>query len=282
VDVTALDLRSPEAGLDGALVVDLREPGALEPFLTARTTVFHMAASADVARSVADPRQDFQTTLECTFETLEAARKAGARVVFPSTASIFDGRDELPLDERAFVRPASPYAAAKVAAEAYCFAYHRCYGLDVRIARMFSVYGIGMTRFAIYDIVSRVMADPPRLLILGDGNQVRDYLYIDDAVRGLALIGEVGSAGEDYNLGSGEPVRIADLARKILRLMGREDLQVAPSGTSFPGDVNRFYADTTKVRRLGFSPRVGLDEGLSRTIEWIKQNAKEVRGLSDV
>ncbi len=154
--VVAVDRKPfPDTG-QAARLVDVAQEGALDGLLDEGTTVFHMAASADVAASVRNPRHDFDNTFRGVFEVLEAARQAGSRVVFPSTASIFDPSNALPLPERAFPRPTSPYAAGKLGGKAYCHAYHRSYGLDVRIARLFSVYGVGMFRFAIHDIVRKI------------------------------------------------------------------------------------------------------------------------------
>jgi UDP-glucose 4-epimerase len=239
-----------------------------------------MAASADVAASVANPRHDFDNTFRGVFEVLEAARQAGSRVVFPSTASIFDSSNQLPLPERAFPRPSSPYAAGKLGGEAYCHAYHRCYGLDIRIARLFSVYGSGMRRFAIHDIIRKIQQNGDELTILGDGTQVRDYLFIDDAVRGLTMLATEGAAGEEYNLASGEPVRLLDLAKTIAELMGHPDIHILTSGRSFPGDTPRWYADISKVRQLGFEPSVDLRTGLQRTIAWLMDRTAGSGGIA--
>lgn len=266
-DVVAVDRRPfPDPSVP-AREANVAEPGSLDGLLDGSTTVFHLAASADVAKSVADPRADFDNTFRGVFEVLEAARRAGSRVVFPSTASIFDASNALPLPERAFPRPSSPYAAGKLGGEAYCHAYHRCYGLDVRIARLFSVYGVGMFRFAIHDIIRKIQADSTSVTILGDGTQVRDYLFIDDAVRGLEMIATGGAPGEEYNLASGVPVTLMDLTRRIAALMGHPGIRILTTGRSFPGDTPRWYADIAKISALGFRPRVDLETGLRRTIE---------------
>jgi UDP-glucose 4-epimerase len=261
-------------------LADVAQEGALAGLLDENTIVFHMAASADVAASVANPRHDFENTFRGVFEVLEAARQSGSTIVFPSTASIFDSSNTLPLSERAFPRPTSPYAAGKLGGEAYCHAYHRSYGVDVRIARLFSVYGIGMFRFAIHDIVRKIEQNHDELPILGDGNQVRDYLFIDDAVRGLALVATAGAGGEEYNIASGEPVRLLDLARLIAELMGYPDIPIRPTGRSFPGDTARWYADIAKARALGFEPRVDLRSGLERTIAWLATRPLSVAGAA--
>jgi UDP-glucose 4-epimerase len=259
--------------LDGvpAAIVDVAAPGALVRHLPEGATIYHLAASADVAASVRDPRHDLTNTFAALFEVLEAARARRCRVIFPSTASVFDIGEPLPLVEHAFPRPTSPYGAAKLAAEAYCYAYHRSYAVDVRVARLFSVYGVGMRRFAIHDLIRKIQRNPGELEVLGDGMQVRDYLYVDDAVRGLVTVASKGRAGEDYNVASGEPVRLIDLAGTIARLMGVPGIRIIPTGKSFPGDTPRWYADTAKVRALGFRAEVTLEEGLRRTIAWMLQ-----------
>jgi UDP-glucose 4-epimerase len=278
-DVVSVD-RVPCEGVAGeSFLLDVVAPGALAGLLDGETTVFHLAASADIRRSVADPRADFESNVRGLFEVLDSARGKGARVVFASTAAVFDAGNALPWKERDLARPTSPYAAGKLAGEAYCRAFHHCYGLDVRIARMFNVYGIGMTRFAIHDLVRKIQANPMTLEILGSGEQVRDFLYVDDAVRGLVTIGTRGEAGEDYNLASGIPVAIVDVARTIATLMGCPSIAIVPTGRSSPGDTPRWYADIAKIRRLGFEPGVPFEVGLRRTIEWlVGQPAPPVAG----
>lgn len=273
--VLAVDRNAcPVAGVR-SVELDVAARGALLEHVEEGATIYHLAASADVAASVRDPRHDLTHTFAAMFEVLEAARHRRCRVIFPSTASVFDVGEPLPLAERAYPRPTSPYAAAKLSGEAYCYAYHRSYGVDVRVARLFSVYGIGMRRFAIHDLVRKIQRNPAALEVLGDGNQVRDYLYIDDAVRGLITVASRGRGGEDYNVASGEPVRLLDLARMIAVEMGAPEIRITPTGTTFPGDTPRWYADTSKTRALGFTPAVSLQEGLRRTIAWMQVGRAE-------
>jgi nucleoside-diphosphate-sugar epimerase len=126
-----------------------------------------------------------------------------------------------------------------------------------------------MYRFAIHDLVRKMQNNSRELVILGDGHQIRDYLYIEDAVRGLITIANGGTPGEDYNLASGVPVRLLDLAQKIAALMGYPNINIIPSGQSFPGDVPRWYADISKIEQIGFKPEMPLEEGLPRTIAWL-------------
>ncbi len=270
VEVIAVDCR-PATLPCVSHVIDLRAIGALDSLLDERSVVFHMAARADVGASVGDPRGDYESNIAAMFEILESVRNAGCRLVYPSTASVFDSMNELPLCETAYVRPTSPYAAGKAAGEAYCAAYYRSYNIDVRVARMFSVYGVGMNRFVIHDLIRKIQRDPRRIEIRGDGQQIRDYLYIDDAARGLVHIAEHGKAGQDYNLATGVPVRLLDLAHQIAVLMGHPEIAIVPSGEPSPGDVPKWYADISKIRHIGFTPQVSFDEGLLRTIRYLSE-----------
>lgn len=263
-DVVAID---QVTGGDGSIkLVDVASPGAIDAFLERDTVLFHLASPASVPGSVADPIGDYRITLGGTLQALESARKKGSRFIFPSTASIFDPANPQPVAETARIRPTSPYSAAKASSEAYCSAYQKSFGVDARIVRLFSVYGVGMKRFAIHDIIRKIQKNHEEIVLLGDGSQLRDYLYIDDVVRGMIRVATHGESGEDYNLGSGAPVVIVDLARRIGELMGFPNLRISTTGQSFPGDVARWYGDISKVRRIGFEPSVGLDEGLRRTI----------------
>jgi UDP-glucose 4-epimerase len=268
-EVVGVDQQARADGGVRSAVLDVTVPGALLPLLDGATTVFHLAASADIRRSVEDPRADFETNVVGFFEVLESARRARSRVIFPSTASVFDADNAPPWREPDARRPRSPYAAGKLAGEAYCAAYHRCYGLDVRIARLFNIYGPGIRQFVVHDLVRKIERDRRTVEIVGDSEQVRDFLYVDDAVAGLALIALRGAPGEDYNVASGVPVRLRDLAREIARLMGCPDIALSTTGRSHSGDTSRSYADISKIGRLGFAPRIALDEGLRRTIDWL-------------
>ena len=270
-DVIAVDRNSLDRGDCKTIKADLSQPRVLDAFLDEKTIVFHMAAKANVFASVKDPVSDFNDTCYGIFNVLESARSSGARVVFPSTASIYDSSNTLPVSEKSYVKPSSPYAAAKVAGEAYCAVYNRCYDVDVRVARMFSVYGVGMTRFLIHDIIKKIQEDPKVLILRGDGQQIRDYLYIEDVVQGLCDIAENGEAGEDYNLASGDGVCIRDLAHLIASLMNHSDIEIRTDGEVIRGDAPRWYGDISKIQTIGFQQSIGLIDGLRKTIDWLSK-----------
>ncbi len=270
-DVIAIDRNEVLGSKYSSYKFNLQEKGVLDKFLTKDTVLFHLAANANVQGSVLEPRLNFEDNIYSLIEVLESARKFGCRIIFPSTASIYDPSNILPLKETAYVKPTSPYAASKVAGEAYCYSYFRSYGLDIRIARMFSVYGYGMSRFAIHDIIKKIQNNKNEIEILGDGTQIRDYLYIDDVITGLLLIAQKGSPGEDYNLASGIPIKLLDLTLLIAELMGNPSIKIKLTGKSFEGDVLKWYADNSKIKNIGFHQKISINQGLLKTIEWLKK-----------
>jgi len=236
--------------------------------------IYHLAARANVPLSVQDPLGDFYNNVEGTINALELARKISAeRFILISSASVLDPSNNLPYREDAHMGPTSPYAAGKLAAEAYCKAYHRSYGLSTGVVRLFNVYGPGFKRYSIWDMTNKIIDHSGDIELYGGGEQVRDFLFITDAVRGIECVAEKGSPGEVYHLSSGEPIQIKELAKIIGAYCGFPNIRIRPL-PPLPGDVSRWYACLDKIRRLGFSPEVSLEEGLRRSINWVISERK--------
>jgi UDP-glucose 4-epimerase len=272
MDVVAIDHSNPlETRPFQSHSLDLCKKGALEPFIKPESVIYHLAGRADVGASIQNPRQDFEANLCLLFEVLESSRKVGCKIIYPSTASVYDPKNPLPFKEDSLKSPSSPYGAAKLAGEAYCSAFYRTYSLDVRIARLFSVYGPGMRRFLIYDLIKKLSRHPKNVTLLGDGRQIRDYLYIQDAVEGLIMIAKNGAPGEDYNLSNGQPIEIIELTKTIATLMEQENVDIRVTGNFPPGILTKFYADTLKIKSIGFVPKTSLLEGLQKTLHWLKE-----------
>jgi UDP-glucose 4-epimerase len=256
---------------------DLREPDAIAGLVDSDTVVFHFAGHTSVAGSVRDPMQDFENNVAATVEVMETVRRVGAIMILPSSPAVFGQQSELPIRETATRNPVSPYGAAKLACEGYARAFHACYGMDVRIARIFNVYGPGMRKFAIFDFWNKLRSNPHHLEILGMGDQIRDYLYIDDCVDALLQIARYGSVGGDYNVGSGQPTETIQLARTMAQLMGCPSIEISVKGESFPGDIARWYADISRLQAIGFAAQIPLCEGLAQTIAWLDEQHQRMK-----
>lgn len=247
---------------------DIEDPSALEDLPGGPVeAVFHLASGANVPASVADPRRDFEVNVLGTLNVLEWVRRGNARtVLLSSSACVYAPGSAMPVKEDAPVRPSSPYGAAKLSAESYFRAYASCYGIDTKVVRLFNVYGPGMRKYFIYDVVRKLMREPRRLELLGDGEQIRDYLYVSDAAEALLTVAERGRPGDVVNVASGIPVRIRELAGRIAALMGIRGVEIEFAGTPQQGDVSVWYGDTSRLAGLGFAPRTEFGDGLAETI----------------
>ena len=233
--------------------------------------IFHEAAQPGVRFSLEDPAKTNRVNVEGTLNVLMAAKQAGVRkVVYASSSSVYGPPKYVPMDEDHPKRPTSPYAVSKLVAEEYCRVFSEVYGLEVVSLRYFSVYGPRQRPDQAVRAFAERLArgEPP--VIYGDGSQTRDFTYVDDVVEATIRAAEVdGLGGEVINVGFGREVSVNELVKMLIDLM---EVDVEPTyKPAYRGDFPRTFADNSKARRLlGWEPKVGLEEGLRRFIEWFK------------
>jgi len=280
--VTALDNLSTgrKSNLDGALNgVDLRETDLrhddLRPLLARGQfhTIFHTAGSAYVPLSVENPRQDLEDNVLATFNLLGAMRDAATatRLVNVSTAAVYGEGGRMPIREVDPTVPVSPYGVSKLAAELYVAVWSRLFGIRAATVRLFPVFGPRLRKQVIYDLMRKIHSNPHELFIHGDGTQARDFNHAANVVRALLLVAERGGErGDVYNVAAESPVTIAELARLICEAMGVSPRFVY-SGEVRPGDAQRWNADITKLKELGYEPSVSFEDGLRETVAWFRE-----------
>ena len=230
-----------------------------EPFEVDAEVVFHLAAQADVRVSVADPALDAGVNVLGTIRALEAARRAGAQVVFASTGGAIYGECERPAREDDDQLPLAPYGTSKLAGELYLATYNRLHGTRHVALRYGNVYGPRQDPHGEAGVVAifigRLREGKP-LTVFGDGRQTRDYVYVGDVARATLLA--VGHAGV-FNVGTGRETSVLELAR----LVGDAEIVHAPAR---PGELQRSVLDPARAEReLGFRADVDLEEGLRLT-----------------
>jgi NDP-hexose 4,6-dehydratase len=232
--------------------------------------VFHLAAEAWVERSFTQPSEVLRTNLGGTMAVLQLARSSPGieRLVVTSSSEIYGTAQAERIDEGHPLNPTSPYAASKLAADRMAFAYVQTYGLQIAIVRPFNCYGPRHTYDVIPKFIARALAGQP-LTVFGDGSQARDFTYVDDMVDAFVLAATHPEAvGRAVNFGSGASITIAALAARIVALSG---IDVAiEHGPARAAEVARLCCDASLARTLGWTPRVGLDEGLRRNIAWAR------------
>lgn len=242
--------------------------------------VINLAARAGVRQSVEDPWIYLETNATGTLNLLELCRASGVgKLVLASTSSLYGAHNPRPFREDANTDgPLSPYAASKKAAEALCYTYHHLHGLDVTVLRYFTVYGpAGRPDMALFRFVQWIHEGRP-VMVYGDGQQSRDFTYVDDIARGtVTALRPLGY--EVINLGSDEPVVLMDALRLIERLAGKEaHLEFRPR---HPADVLATWANIGKAEeKLDWRPRVGFEEGLRRLVDWYRENQDWARDVA--
>ena len=226
----------------------------------------HCAGSPSVPLSVENPLKDFSINLKGTINMLEFSRTNSSMLIFLSTVSVFDTSNKLPLVESSRKKPTSPYGASKLASEAYCQAYFRSYGLDTKIARIFNTYGPGMSHLFVSDMINKINNSKNEIVIGGSGNQIRDYIFIEDLVEAIYIISSKGISGEDYNICSGNKHTLLDITTKLVKIMERDDLIIRCDGVTYKGDIEKWYGDPKKIKKIGFNQRYNLEQGLKKTL----------------
>jgi nucleoside-diphosphate-sugar epimerase len=240
--------------------------------------VFHEAAIPSVPRSVENPRETHSACVEATFSLLVAARDAGVRrVVYAASSSAYGDQPVSPKVETMSPDPLSPYAAAKLFGEYYCKVFTRAYGLETVALRYFNIFGPRQDPSSQYSgVISRfiaALAGEGQLIIYGDGEQTRDFTYVANAVEANLLAAESAKAiGQVINVANGRQTSLNELLSALKKVTGRVDAEAEYRETRI-GDVRHSLADITLARELlGYTPRVGLEEGLQKTLDWWKQS----------
>jgi UDP-glucose 4-epimerase len=248
--------------------------------LRGAAAVFHQAAQAGVRASWG---QNFRIYSDfnvlATQQLLEAAREVGLpRFVYASSSSVYGDARELPAREDARPQPVSPYGVSKLAAEHLCYLYWRNFGLPTVSLRYFTVYGERQRPDMAFHRFLRWGAQGRAIHLYGDGEQSRDFTYVGDIVDSNILALE-GRAGAVYNIGGGSRVTMNQVLGIMEKLIGRP-LDVRRLATQL-GDVRHTAADTSLARQeLGYAPRVGLEEGLSRELAWLRDEELLHEGMA--
>jgi UDP-glucose 4-epimerase len=237
--------------------------------------VFHLGALGSVPRSVQDPLTSSAVNVEGTLNVQLAARDEGVRrVVFASSSSIYGNQDQLPLHESMAPDPISPYGVAKLAAERYCVSFSRVYdSFEAVVLRYFNVFGPRQDPTSQYAAVvplfiTAIAAGEP-VTIFDDGEQSRDFTYVDNVVAANILAADAeGANGRIFNVSGGAPTSVNQLAEAVGRLLDKPvERNYLPAR---PGDLRNSWADVSEAKNLlGFDPKVDLEDGLRRTADFL-------------
>ena len=282
VDDLSTGSRENLEGAGGKLRViegDICDGAALRQAFDGADCVFHQAALASVPRSVDDPAATNRVNVDGTLHVLQAARDRGVRrIVYASSSSVYGDSPTLPKCEDMLPAPMSPYAVTKLAGEHYCAAFTEVFGLEAVSLRYFNIFGPRQDPHSQYSAVVPLfvtaLLEGRRPTVFGDGEQSRDFTYVENAVEAnLRAARAPGAPGMAFNVGCGRCYTLNELLQALGAILGCE--AQADYAEPRAGDVRHSMADITRARTvLGFEPLVGFEEGLRRTVEWYKGRAQ--------
>jgi nucleoside-diphosphate-sugar epimerase len=280
VDDFSTGLRANLAEVRGGIELlegDLADEAVAREGAVGADYILHQAAIPSVPRSIEDPLSSNRANVTATLNLLVAARDAGVkRFVYASSSSAYGDSETLPKVETQPDNPISPYALSKLAGEKYAVIFHRIYGLSTVSLRYFNVFGPRQNPDSPYSgVISRFMSaalSGRRPTVYGDGEQSRDFTFVDNVVSANLLACRAGGvSGMVFNVGTGERHTLNDLLRCISTILGRDlnPEHVAPR----PGDVRHSLADIGRARQhLGYEVKVRFEEGLRRTLAWFRES----------
>jgi len=267
---------------DGVELVrgDIRDRDSVAAVLAGVDTVVHLAAYGSVVESIADPLTNFDINARGTLVLLHGCVDAGVeRFVLASTGGALIGNAEPPVDESNLPWPISPYGASKLCGEAYLHAFAGAYGLRTTALRFANVYGpfSDHKKGAVTTFIKNALLSQS-IVIYGDGSASRDFLYVDDLCAAIRAAVTADLADEVIHVASERETTIRELANLILRLAGREDLEIEHRPAR-RGEVTRNFATADKAHRLlGFAPVETLESGMAKTIDWFSEHRSRWHG----
>lgn len=258
------------------IVGDIQDPFSVKKAVEGSEIVFHLASLIAIPYSYKAPQSYVTTNVVGTVNVMQACRELGVeKIIHTSTSECYGTARYVPIDENHPLQGQSPYSASKIGADMIAESFYRSFGLPVCIIRPFNTYGPRQSaRAVIPTIISQILSG--NSVRLGNLTPTRDLNYVGDTVEGFLKVAESpNSMGEVINIGSGEEISIGELVTKIMKLIGREVDVISEEERIRPqkSEVERLVCDNTKAKKLlGWYPTVSLEDGLSKTIEWIKRN----------
>lgn len=256
---------------------DVRDFDAVRAVMTGADAVFHLAALIGIPYSYEHPQEVIDTNIIGTSNVLIAAKELGTieRIVLTSTSEVYGSALRVPMDEEHPLQAQSPYSATKIAGDALGLSFHRSFAMPVTIVRPFNAYGPRQSaRAVIPTIITQAVAGQG--LRLGTLDTTRDFTFAEDTARGFLAVGGADAAlGEVVNVGSGKEVSIREIVRKVGEITGRELIVEGDEQRMRPAksEVSRLLSDSSKAERLaGWRAEVSLDDGLRRTVDWIREH----------
>ena len=231
--------------------------------------IIHLAAITDPICCQKNPKECFNVNVNGTQNILELARRKDSKIIFFSTSHVYGIPKKLPVKEGDPKHPNSIYSDSKLDAEIICESYSRTYGLDVSIARLFSVYGPNSSsHLVVNSIINQLLKN--KVIQLGNVNSRRDFIYVTDVIQAIKIILKTIHGFNDYNVGTGKSYSILEIC-EILKKISKKNIPVKSIKSKIrKNDLSKIVCDPTKIQNLGWKSKIGISVGLQKMLEWYK------------
>lgn len=258
------------------LTGDVRDANCCRKMMKDIDVVFNLAALIAIPYSYIAPDAYVDTNVKGALNIAQSALEKGVeRVVQISTSEVYGSARYVPIDEKHPLQPQSPYSASKIGADNIALSFYYSFDLPLTVARPFNTYGPRQSARAVIPTIISQVAGGLSEISLGDLETTRDFNYVEDTCRGLIAIAQSdNSVGEVVNIGSNYEISIGDIFKLICEIMGSSAVVKSDEGRIRPAksEVQRLWCDNAKIKKMtGFEPKTGIEEGLTKTIDWFSQ-----------
>jgi nucleoside-diphosphate-sugar epimerase len=230
--------------------------------------IVHLAALTDINHCERYPKACFDTNVGGTQNMLELGRKHDSKFIFASTSHVYGIPKKLPVSETAELHPLSVYAASKACAEMLCEGYSKSYGLDIMVVRAFSIYGpASPSHLVTSKIIEQILYE--NKITIGNLSPKRDFLYVSDLISAYSLLIKRNLTGFSiFNVGFGKSISILELCQKLIKISGKKISVNSDKNLQRKSEIENIVCDISKIKKLGWKPKILLEEGLSNTFHW--------------
>ncbi len=252
--------------------IDICDKATLKSALKNFDMVYHLAAFPDIRKGLEEPMASIETNIHGTFSLLEAMRTNGLKsIIFASSSTVY-GDASIPTDESAPTRPISIYGAAKLASESLISAYCTSFGMNGASLRLANVVGPRLTHGIIHDFYRKLEKDSKMLEVLGDGNQRKSYIFIDDCIEAFVMLGKRLNSYDVFNIGSEDTICAREIAEVAVdHISPGAAIQYTGGSRGWKSDVPVMLLDISKAKNIGWRPRFNSMQAVKKTVEWILQ-----------
>ena len=229
--------------------------------------IIHLAAITDVTYCEKYPEECYRVNVMATQKILEIARKKNCSLLYPSTSHVYAIPHKLPIKETHTTNPTSVYSESKIAGEKLCEMYSKSYGLNISVLRLFSTYGPKNSEYKVESrIITQLLSN--RTIKIGNLSPKRDFIYIDDVTRAFQTVIKNLKNFNIYNVGSEKSYSIQEICNILKKLSGKKTPIVADKGKLRKNDIKNVVSDCSKIKKLGWKPKISINEGLELTLNW--------------